>query len=79
MAFIDVKKIKRVEKDCNLIHKEVEASYSSFSSTNGTKYVQIDTYGTNDRLYRGKISQSIQIDKNSAEKLIQILKKEFGL
>jgi hypothetical protein len=78
MARIDVKKAKKIEKERNTIHKEVDATYTSFYSR-GIKYIQFDTYGSNDRQFIGKISQSIQLDRKSAEELIKLLKMEFSL
>lgn len=78
MAQIDINKIERLNKDRNTIHDKVYATYSSFDSY-GRHYVQIDTYGRSDREIPGKISQSIQFDKEMASYMIDLLKKEFAL
>lgn len=54
------------------------ATYSTFDSY-GEHYVQIDTYGRSDREQPGKISQSIQLDKEMASYLVDLLKREFDL
>jgi hypothetical protein len=79
MALINLKKIKRIEKERNSIHKEVESSYSSFTNSSGEKYLQLDTYGSSDREFQGKISQSVQVDKKTAQELIKVLKREFKI
>lgn len=79
MALISKNNIKRMDKERNSIHKEVESTFTSFSDKSGCKYFQIDTYGSNDRQLHGKISQSIQFDKDTAVELIRILKHEFGV
>ena len=78
MAQIDMNLFDRLEKNRNTVHGKVYATYSSFV-TGGKKYFQIDTYGKADRAMPGKISQSLQFDKSSAESLIALLKKEFNL
>ena len=77
MAQIDINKIEKLSKDRNTIHEKVYTTYSSFDS-DGSHYVQIDTYGRSDRESPGKISQSIQLDKESAEYIFNLLKIEFG-
>ena len=45
----------------------------------GEHYVQIDTYGKSGRDLPGKISQSIQLDFETAKFVYDLLKKEFDL
>lgn len=78
MARIVSDKIERIKKDSNRVHDLVEAGYDFFY-IDGKCYFQLDTYGTSNRLHRGKTSQSIQIDKESASVLISILKNVFDL
>lgn len=78
MALINKYKLDKLEKHTNSLHKEVESTYSTYV-INGNKYIQIDTYGSTERQHKGKISQSIQLDKGTAIKLIEILQKEFNL
>lgn len=76
MARINISDIERVDKERNNIHEEARASYTSFV-VNGQKYFQIDTYGRPYRDMPGKISQSIQFDRDSAMQLIKLLEQEF--
>lgn len=78
MAQIDLKTIKRIDKDRNMIHTKVYTTYTVFEKDE-QKYFQIDTYGSNEREMPEKISQSIQFDKESAKFLVGLLKKEFNL
>ena len=78
MAQIDINRIEKLNKDRNTIHDKVYTTYSSFDSY-GRHYVQIDTYGRSDREQPGKISQSIQLDKETASYLVDLLKREFDL
>ena len=78
MASINWSQIEKLEKQRHTIHEEVDASYSIFEK-NGSKYFQIDTYGSSNRTLTNKVSQSIQLDQNSVKELVALLKKEFLL
>ena len=78
MAQIDIKTMHEISKERNTIHDKVSATYTVFEQ-DGKKYFQIDTYGKDKREIKGKISQSIQLDKASAKYLIKLLVDEFDL
>lgn len=78
MAQINLENFKRFEKDRNTVHNKVAATYSVFE-IHGEKYFQIDSYGNSDREMPGKISQSFQLDKKTAEYLVNLITKEFDL
>ncbi len=78
MAQIDIKTIEKLQKERNTVHEKVYATYSTFDSY-GEHYVQLDTYGRSDREQPGKISQSIQFDRETASYFVNPLKGEFGL
>ena len=78
MAQISIESIKRTEKERNSVHDKVSATYTVFEQ-DGIKYVQLDTYGRIGRKNPEKISQSIQVDKEAAEHIVDLLKKEFEL
>lgn len=78
MAQISLDSIKRIEKNRNTIHEKVHATYTVFEMDD-EKYVQIDTYGRIDRETPGRVSQSIQFDKETATFLVDLLKEEFKL
>lgn len=78
MAKINVKKIKKLDKERNTIQDEVVATYTVFEKF-GEKYFQIDTYGRSDRIETEKASQIIQFDEKSAKELIKLLIKEFDI
>ena len=78
MAQINVKDIKKIEKARNSIHEEAPATYTVFED-GGEKYFQIDTYGRNDREFPEKISQSIQLTKESARVLVRLLIDTYDL
>lgn len=78
MALLTKKSLKKIEKKRNSVHQPVNATYCVFRNKDNT-YFQIDTYGSSERSIPGKISQSLQLDKSTAESLIYLLKKEFHL
>ena len=78
MARINWQKIKRVEKQRNTIHEPGYAAYTVFESDVG-KYLQIDTYGRIERENPEKISQSFQLTRDDAQRLVKLLIDEFDL
>ena len=78
MAQISLESIERIEKIRNVLHEKVHATYTVFEK-DGQKYVQLDTYGKDDRDNPEKISQSIQLDEETARFLVKLLIKEFDL
>ncbi len=78
MALIMSGNFDRLEKNRNSVHQSVDSTYTAFTDYNGNKFIQIDTYGSKDRMFRGKVSQSIQFNDESAQMLLQIIRREFG-
>ena len=60
------------------MHGKVDATYSEFINE-GEVFFQIDIYGSANRDLKGKVSQSIQIDRETAIELIQLLKNTFQI
>ena len=71
--------LERATKDRNSVHAEARASYTVFDAEDGQRYFQIDAFGSADRQHRGKVSQSIQLDRETAKTLVDILRREFSL
>ena len=78
MALIKIDKIEREVKEKNYIHKETACTYTSFIGDDNKRYFQFDTYGSQDRKFPEKVSQSIQFDEETAKVLIGIMNKEFN-
>jgi hypothetical protein len=57
-------------------HQEIDAEYLCFQN-DGKRLIQIDTFGRKTREQPEKLSQTIQLDKESGFKLYQILKTHF--
>lgn len=78
MAQIDISNLRKVSKERNIVHDQVCATYTVFDN-NGEKYLQIDTYGKPTRENLEKISQSLQLNKEAAFTLVNLLIEEFNL
>lgn len=55
-----------------------EAEYNDYTYL-GEKYVRIQTFGSTQRQEKGKQSQVIHIDKNTAIQLVEYLKQSFKI
>jgi len=65
-----VKKIIKETRNAKL-HNEVEASFNIIY-IDGEIYIQINTFGSNDRHMKGKVSQSIQLSKEVIREISEI-------
>lgn len=78
MAKISEKNLIKIIKTNTKKHREVLATYSVYF-VDGNKYFQLDTYGDPERKTPNRISQSVQIDKKAALKLVELLSDTFKL
>lgn len=78
MALISKDNFTKTVKDRNSVHSRVKATYTAFTA-NGEQYFQIDTYGKPSRECKDKLSQSLQLDKDSAKMLCELLNEIFEL
>jgi hypothetical protein len=58
------------------VHGEVECGYAIFES-GGRRYLQLDTYGSPERVIPGKVSQTVQLDQSAAKQLMTLLRQAF--
>ena len=73
-----VRKFKKLDGERYQLHSEVEARYAAFER-DGKAFFQVNTYGREDREMPGKVSQTIQLDRDGAAQLVEILRKTFNL
>ena len=78
MSFVFTTLIVFIEKQRNVVHDEVYSTYSVFE-INGERYVQLDTYGRVGRENPEKLSQTIQLNRETAKFLVELLSREFEL
>lgn len=72
-----IKKLERSEVLRARPHEEVDCTYDIFQDTNGQSYVQLSTFGSKARKIPGKQSQVIQLDKDSARQLVDIIRNAY--
>lgn len=68
-----VNKITKENRNSKL-HKEVDATYNLVFSK-GETYVQINTFGSDDRVFKGAVSQTIQISQDVIKEINGVLEK----
>ena len=77
MAQIDTKTMREIKKKIKP-HNKIQTTYT-VAIINGEKYVQFDMYGGEHRKNPETISQTIQFDMESAQRLVELLCEEFAL
>ncbi len=75
MALVTV--LEPSTKERHSIHGPTRCLYSIVSGSDGTRYLQLDTVGSEDRAILDKISQSIQFDRQAAAQLLKLLRDTF--
>lgn len=71
-----IKRLKERHMERNRVHNDVEATFTIFRDENDV-YLQIDTYGSSQRAIPGKVSQSIQFNRQSLQQLREIIESQF--
>lgn len=71
-----IRKFEKLGLQVEKVHGKVACTYTAFRATDGKRYFQIDTYGSPERKLKGKKSQTIQLDEDSAKELVALLKVE---
>jgi hypothetical protein len=72
-----IRSLSKITRNSRL-QTEAESTYNVLIQ-NGQKFIQINTYGSKERVHTNVVSQSIQLDEHSAKQLIEIIKSEFSL
>ena len=71
-----VRKLKEQTLEKGSSHKEVECTYTIVDGDEG-RCLQIDTYGSSERKFPGKKSQSIRFAPDAIKQLKALLKERF--
>ena len=74
MALIKSFTEKKPERESR--HTEAEATWY-VGGMGDSKFLQIDTYGSPDRIIAGKVSQSIRLDSRAARQLRALIDRAF--
>lgn len=57
---------------------EVDCFYQEIQAQDGSKYLHLSTFGSDDRRSEAKSSQSLQLNEEMARQLVQIIGETFG-
>jgi hypothetical protein len=57
---------------------EVDCYYQTVTADDGSLYLHLTTFGSDDREVPGKSSQSIQLRGDTARELVMIIESTFG-
>ena len=69
-----IKEINQQPLEKNSQHQPVECTYTIIMEDDGTKLLQIDSYGSKARQIKGKKSQSMRFSPEALKQLKEILK-----
>jgi hypothetical protein len=72
-----ITKIERGGHRKHSVHDPVETTLGYVFEIGGVAYAQFDSYGRSTRDKPGKVSQSIQVDREGAEQIYKLLKSAF--
>ncbi len=70
-----IRKMEKIDLERDSRHTEVDSTYSIIEDQQGSKYLQIDTYGSPNRQITGKKSQSIRFSPEGIEQLKEIINR----
>ncbi len=75
--------ISNIEKSTSIYHLRGELTYCEAEYNEyydgGEKYVRLQTFGSDERQKKGKQSQVIHLNKDTAKQLVEYLKQSFSL
>lgn len=57
---------------------EVDCYFQTVTAGDGTRYLHLTTFGSDDRELPGKSSQSFQLNVASARDLVRVIEETFG-
>ncbi len=69
--------LEKISTDRARIHGPVDCTYTIFTSDNGQKIIQLNTFGSAGRENPGKQSQTIQLSESAVRQLMNICVREF--
>ena len=73
-----IRKLEHESSEKRATHKPVRCTFSIVTDSEGTRLLQLDTYGSPDRQIKDKKSQSIRFSKDALSQLIALV-REHGL
>lgn len=61
-----------------LHRSQVDCYYQTVTADDGSVYLHLTTFGSDDRAVKGKSSQSLQLSAHAAHELVAIIESTFG-
>jgi hypothetical protein len=71
-----VSSLERTHKDRQTVHRPTRCLSSVFDA-DGQRFIQLDTYGSDEREHPDKVSQSVQFDQKAAGQLLKLIRESF--
>jgi hypothetical protein len=72
-----VTSLEQTNKDRQSIHRPTRCLWSIVDGEGGSRYLQLDTVGSDEREFTDKVSQSLQFDRQAASQLLTLLRQAF--
>jgi len=72
-----VRHLEEKQLDVEAAHTETECTYSIVQTKDGTRFLQVDTYGSSERKIAGKKSQSVRFAPEAVRQLVDIINAHF--
>jgi hypothetical protein len=69
--------LESTQKERATVHEQTRCLYSIVEGDDGARYLQLDTLGSKGRRLAGKVSQSIQLDRQAAGQLLELIRQTF--
>lgn len=73
-----VRKMERIADLAEARHREVDCTYAIWTDDQGSRWLQIDTYGSSQRKLVGKKSQTMRFGPEALAQLRRIVMEEIG-
>jgi hypothetical protein len=74
-----LRSLTKASQDVRAHTTQVDATFQLLTGTDGTLLFQLSTYGSDTRQSKPKVSQTIQLDAEFAQKLKKELEIAFGI
>ncbi|MCH4892697.1 hypothetical protein GO308_06185 [Sphingomonas sp. SFZ2018-12] len=71
-----IRSFEELELKAHARHTETKGGFS-IQGQDGEKFVQINTFGSDDRMMPGKVSQTLRLSKEAIEQLAELARKHL--
>ena len=72
-----ISSFRKLPRTSGRLHRtHVECGYVIFDA-GGKRFLQLETYGSDERQIPGKVSQTLQLDEDAAMRLAELIRRAF--